>query len=129
MDRLDPDRTHMIQSLDRGLIEEIDALDPQRPTAYVVGFQLGGLPATSTDAVAIENWSFHERMLGQAHAQGRDLYLWTVNDPGPLSHRLAGGADGVITDEVGRAAETRERLSSGPVMLYLELARGMVTVE
>ncbi|MGC5628096.1 glycerophosphodiester phosphodiesterase family protein [Georgenia sp. Z1344] len=129
MDRLDPDHTHMIQSLDRELIEEITRIDPDRRTAYVVGFQVGELPATITDAVVIENWSLDDRMLEQARAQGRELYVWTVNDLGPLRERLAGGADAVITDDVGLAAETRERLAGGPVALYLELASGLVAVD
>ena len=95
----------------------------------MVGYQVGELPATSTDAVVIENWSLDDRMLEQARAQGRELYVWTVNDLGPLRERLAGGADAVITDDVGLAAETRERLAGGPVALYLELASGLVAVD
>lgn len=128
LDRLDPDHTHMIQSLDRRLIEEIARIDPDRPTAYVVGIQIGDLPPTTTGAVVIEDWSFHDRMLDEAHAQGRDLYVWTVNDVGPLSDYLARGVDGIITDQVGRAIAARERLASGPVLLYLERARGLATI-
>lgn len=128
LDRLDPDHTHMLQSLDRGLIEEITRIDPDRSTAYVVGVQIGDLPSTTTGAVVIEDWSFHDRMLDEAHAQGRDLYVWTVNDVGPLSDYLARGVDGIITDRVGRAAAARERLASGPVLLYLERARGLVAI-
>lgn len=36
--------------------------------------------------------------------------------------------DGIITDQVGRAAAARERLASGPVLLYLERARGLVAI-
>ncbi len=128
LDRLDPDHTHMIQSLDRGLIEEIARLDPERPTAYVVGFQVGELPPTSTGAVVIEDWSVDDQMLVDAHAQGRDLYVWTVNDLADLTDHLARGVDGVITDEVARASAARARLVSGPVPLYLERARGLVTI-
>jgi glycerophosphoryl diester phosphodiesterase len=128
LDRLDPDHTHLIQSLDRELIHEIARLDPDRPTAYVVGFQIGNLPATSTGAVVIEEWSFDDRMLGEAHEQGRDVYVWTLNDVDALSTFLARGVDGVITDEVGRAAAARKRLASGPVMLYLERVRGLVAI-
>jgi glycerophosphoryl diester phosphodiesterase len=128
LDRLDPDHTHMIQSLDRELIHEIARLDPDRPTAYVVGFQIGDLPATTTGAVVIEDWSFDDRMLGEAHEQGRDLYVWTLNDVDALSDYLARGVDGVITDEIGRAVAVRRRLASGPITLYLERARGLVAI-
>lgn len=129
LERLDPDHTHMIQSLDRGLIEQIARLAPDRPTAYVVGFQIGELPATTTGAVVIEDWSVNNDMLVQAHRQDRDLYVWTVNDLADLSDYLSQGVDGVITDEVARAAAARERLSSGPVTFYLERARGLVALD
>lgn len=126
--RLDPDHTHLIQSLDRGLIEQIARLDPQRPSAFVVGFQIGELPRTSTGAVVIEDWSFREEMLVEAHEQGRDLFVWTVNDLGPLSDYLARGVDGIITDQVSRAVDARERQDAGPVSFYLERARGLVAI-
>jgi len=128
LNELDPDHTHMIQSLDRDLIEKIARLDAKRSTAYVVGFQIGDLPTTSTGAVVIENWSYHRRMLTQAHQQGRDLYTWTVNDVGDLSDDLSGGVDAVITDEVGRAIATQKRLGSGPITFYLERARGLIAI-
>ncbi|WP_275747431.1 glycerophosphodiester phosphodiesterase family protein [Nocardioides sp. YIM 152315] len=119
----------MIQSLDRELIEEIARLDPDHPTAYVVGFQIGDLPVTSAGgAIVIEDWSFHERMLVEAKEKGRDLYVWTVNDLADQSDYLARGVDGIITDEVGRAVAARERMASGPVGLYLERARGLVGI-
>src|SRR5699024_1873181 len=115
-------------SLDRDLIEKIARIDPDRPTAYVVGFQIGDLPPTTTGAVVIEDWSYHDRMLVEANNKGRRLYVWTVNDVGVIRDYLARGADGVITDEVGRAAAARDRLHSGPVIFYLEGARGLAAI-
>lgn len=129
MDRLDPDDTHMIQSLDRELVRDIAHRAPNRTTAYVVGFQIGDLPATPAGgAVVIEDWSYHDGMLVEADAKGRDLYVWTVNDLADQRDYLARGVDGIITDEIDRAAAARERLDSGPVVLYLERARGLVGI-
>lgn len=129
LNRLDPDHSHMVQSLDRGLVEEVARLDPDRPTAFVVGFQIGDLPRTSADgAVVIEDWSYHDGMLGEAREKGRGLYVWTVNDLADQRNYLARGVDGIITDEIDRAVDAREHLHSGPIMLYLERARGLIGI-
>jgi len=67
---------------ERELIEQIADVDPNRSTAYVVGFR-------------------------------------SAISPSP---------DGVITDDVTQAVETKQRLTSGPVTLYLERARGLVAI-
>ena len=126
---LDPDRSHMVQSLDRELVREFARLDPERQTAYVVGFQIGDLPRTGAGgAVVIEDWSFHDGMLGEAREKGRGLYVWTVNDLSDQRDYLARGVDGIITDEVDRAVAARERLHAGAVMLYLEQAQGLIGI-
>lgn len=119
----------MIQSLDRALIEEIARVDPYRPTAFVVALQIGDLPPTGTGAVVVEDWSYDDCMLRAAHDQGRQVYIWTVNDVGAIRHYLGRGVDGIITDEVARATSARERLRSGPVGSYLERAIGLIAGE
>ena len=128
LDRLDPDHTHTIQSLDRELIEDITLLDPDRSTAFVVSFHIGDLPATRADAVVLEDWSIHDRLLLQAHKQGRDIYTWTINEVGSLRQHIARGVDGIITDDIDRAVAIRDRLSADPVTFYLERSRKLVTV-
>src|SRR5699024_10527529 len=106
---------------------EFARLDPERQTAYVVGFQIGDLPRTGAGgAVVIENWSFHDGMLGEAREKGRGLYVWTVNDLSDQRDYLARVVDGIITDEVDRAVAARERLHAGALTLYLEQAHSLL---
>src|SRR5699024_8562402 len=76
----------------------------------------------------IEDWSFHDGMLGEAREKGRGLYVWTVNDLSDQRDYLARGVDGIITDEVDRAVAARERLHAGAVMLYLEQAQRLIGI-
>lgn len=128
LDELDPDHTHMVQSLDRDMVEEITRLAPNRPTAYVVGFQLGSLPATSADAVVLEDWSVQDHMIAQAAEQGRLLFTWTVNDIGPMRDQMTRGVDGLVTDRIEAAVATRERLTGDPVSYYVERAVGLMAI-
>ena len=130
LNRLDPDKTHMIQSLDRDLIDDIGRIDPDRDTAHVVGFQVGGLPAGSSDSAAvIEDWSYTDRIRTEARRDGRGLYVWTVNDLDLLNDYVARGVDGIITDEVALAETSRQRIGAGPIAFYFARARGFVAIE
>ncbi len=48
-----------------------------------------------------------------ARARGRKIYVWTVNEVGWMEWAVRKGVDGVITDDVGRYREVRERLGGG----------------
>ena len=38
-------------------------------------------------------------MIERAHGTGKDIYVWTVNDPLQMSQVISEGVDGIITDE------------------------------
>jgi glycerophosphoryl diester phosphodiesterase len=48
-------------------------------------------------------------MVRQAHRAGRDVYVWTVNDPAWMLSAMSHGVDGLITDrpEVARQVVAR----------------------
>lgn len=104
----DPDRVDMVQSLDAGFIEEFTAIDPDRQVAFVVGFHLGRLPDTPAQTVAIEDWSYADAMLADAHEDGKRIFVWTLNDPGLIIDYVQRGVDGIITDTVDTAVAIDE---------------------
>ena len=124
MNDLDPDRRHMIQSLDAGIVDEIAAADPEREVALVTGFQIGDAPRTDAGTVAIEDWSYSDEMLVDLHDQGRRLFVWTVDDAGVLGEYLDRGVDGIITDRVAEAVTARDldQRITNPVSRYLDAA-------
>ncbi|GAA1325672.1 glycerophosphodiester phosphodiesterase family protein [Leucobacter albus] len=46
-----------------------------------------------------------ERLLGEAHARGVEVHMWTVNDPHRMRELAARGIDGIITDRTDLAVE------------------------
>lgn len=106
---LDPDDTDMVQSLDGSFVEQYVAADPDRSVAFVVGFQVGGLPRTTADTIAIEDWSYNDAQLVTARATGKQVLVWTPNTSRLLTRYLDRGVDGVITDQSALALRLRER--------------------
>lgn len=52
------------------------------------------------------------RFRREARRRGRRLFVWTVNDEGWMEWCVKKGVDGVITDQVGRYREVRDRFGS-----------------
>lgn len=52
------------------------------------------------------------RFRREARRRGRRLFVWTVNDEGWMEWCVKKGVDGVITDQVGRYKEVRDRFAS-----------------
>ncbi|WP_430593624.1 glycerophosphodiester phosphodiesterase family protein [Humidisolicoccus flavus] len=130
MERLDPDRTHMIQSLDVDVVDAIAIADPDRDVALVTGFQIGNAPNTSADIVAIEDWSYSDEMLASLRSNGTRLFIWTINDSELLRTYVASGVDGIITDQVPQAITIRElhNTVTNPVSRYLASVTNQFTL-
>ncbi len=64
------------------------------------------------------------RFVRRAHAAGKDVYVWTVNDPVNMFWMISRGVDGVITDEpaLGRTVLTRRADMTAIERLLLEAA-------
>jgi glycerophosphoryl diester phosphodiesterase len=43
-------------------------------------------------------------LVTKAHALGKVVHYWVINDPGEAERLLALGADGIVTDDVGAIA-------------------------
>jgi len=130
LNRLDPARHHLIQSLDVDLVAQLTAADPERRVVQVTGFQIGDAPRTPAQAVAVEDWSYADEMLVGLRDQGKQLFVWTVDDPGLLAEYIDRGVDGVITDSVAEAVAIRElrQTITNPVSRYLSSASRRIAV-
>lgn len=121
-DRLGLPADWQIQSLDKGLVEEIEDRDPALDVGYVVPFNVGRLPETTADFVVVEDWSWSRSLAEQGQAQGTPVYVWTVNDGGLIRSYLRRGVDGMITDRVPSAVTSRELVGAltNPVSVLLD---------
>lgn len=89
----------LIQAIDRGIVEQVDALEPDIDLAYVVPVRFGYLPTTPADYVVVETMAYNDRFLEAARAAEVQIMVWTVNDEAVAQMLIRDGVDGVITDE------------------------------
>ena len=80
---------HYIQSLEMDIVKQIKEMEPRLKVGAVYALNLGSLPKTDLDFVAIEQYFVTERLIEQAKQQGKQLFVWTVNDTRGLQKYLS----------------------------------------
>ncbi|MEA3412515.1 MAG: glycerophosphodiester phosphodiesterase [Pseudomonadota bacterium] len=105
-----------IMSLHQPGIEEIRRLRPDWPTGLLTARALGDLTRIDADFLAVNSGMATPGFIRRAQAAGRDVWVWTINDPVSMSRMMSLGVDGIITDEPEMARDVlRERADMGTI--------------
>lgn len=110
MKELGVDKDYPAMSLDLSVIEKVEKKAPEIKTGYVIPIQFGRFEKASVDFYAIEDFSYQEDLVSQAHEMKKELYVWTINDEEKLTAYLQRPIDGIITDEVAEAQKLKKNL-------------------
>lgn len=111
-------------SLKREGVAKLKTLRPDWRVGQLLSVTAGSPRRLEGDFLAV-NASFANRALIQkTHRDGREIYVWTVNDPMTMSAVISRGVDGLITDVPAAArAVLAEREDMPPVSrLLVDLA-------
>lgn len=99
-------------SLDPDAVAELKRLRPGLTVGLTIAMSIGGVPDTPADFFTVEQGSFSEKFLADAHAQHKPVYVWTVNDSARVRELLRLGVDGIVTDITAIAVADRDELTS-----------------
>ncbi len=105
-------------------VETIQGLRPHWPSGILAATALGDISTLEADFLAVNTGQASLGLIRRVHAQGRKLYVWTVDDPATMVRMISMGVDGLITNEPAlarRVMEERNRLSA-PERLLLWLS-------
>ncbi|MCU1404198.1 MAG: hypothetical protein JWQ43_501 [Glaciihabitans sp.] len=94
---------NVYHSIDPGVVRELKKLHPELRVGLTIGMLHGNPPKLDCDFYVIEQASFTTQFLGDAHAAGREVYVWTVNGSVTMRSLLRDGVDGLITDRIAAA--------------------------
>lgn len=104
------EKDYPAMSLDLSVMEKVEKNAPEIKTGYVIPIQFGRFENDSVDFFAIEDFSYQEELVTQAHEMKKELYVWTINDKQKLTKYLQQPIDGLITDELTEAQRLKKDL-------------------
>jgi len=120
----------MAMSLKRAGVDKMKAIRPKWKVGLLMSVSAGNLNQLDADFLAV-NASFADVLLiDQAHDNGKQVYVWTVNDAATMSTMISRGVDGILTDKpaLARSVLKQRAEMSTPQRLLLEFT-GLLGIE
>ena len=113
----------VITSLDYAALKQVKGLEPRLPTGHIVTAAVGNVVRTEADFLSLNSARASTALVRKAHAAGKGVHVWTVNDPEVMLRMIERGVDNIITDDPALLARViHERRSLGrPAQLGLRL--------
>lgn len=88
----------VVTSLDYDILQEVERLNANIKTGYIIFLASGDLSTLNVDFYSIEESNVNENFVINAHAIGREVHVWTINNVDDLERLVFLGVDNIITD-------------------------------
>ncbi len=89
----------VITSLDNGELKKFRKSFPEVKTGLIIFRALGSLTKTEFDFLSIQAKKATSRLVKNAHQNGKEIHVWTVNDLQTALSMIEVGVDNIITDK------------------------------
>lgn len=108
MEEYGVEKSCVITSTSLSQLELIKQKNREIKTGLILSFVLGDFyKSTAVDFFSIRGEFISEQVVKRAHASGKEVHAWTINDEYEIRRLIAVGVDNIITD---KPAYTREIL-------------------
>jgi glycerophosphoryl diester phosphodiesterase len=97
------DDTVRLMSLKPAAVAKLKQMRPDLPSGLLLSVVAGKTDRLEADFLAVNAALAERAFIASVHRQGREVYVWTVNDVPTLITLLSRGVDGVITDRPAMA--------------------------
>lgn len=97
-----------VMSLSYKGVKKFRALRPGWPIGLLSSKTVGNLAHLDVDFLAINMATATPGLIRRIQSSGKQVFVWTVNDPVSMFRMISFGVDGLITDEPALAADVLE---------------------
>lgn len=98
-----------VMSLKVAGLQKMRTVKPVWRSGVLAAKSIGNLAGMEADFLAVNTGQVSLRLIAAAHEAGKDVYVWTVDDPVTMSRMISMGVDGLITNQPALAREVMER--------------------
>jgi glycerophosphoryl diester phosphodiesterase len=109
----------VITSLDYAALKQVESLEPRLRTGHIVTAAVGNVVRTEADFLSLNAARATPSLIRRAHSAGKDVHVWTVNDPELMLRMIERGVDNVITDDPAllvRVMQERKGLNRAEIL-------------
>ncbi len=99
----------VVMSLKYDAVQKMRSLRPDWTVGLLTATAVGDLTRLDADFLAVNSSLATRGFVRRAQDRGKDVWVWTVNDPVQMFRMMNLGVDGIITDQPGLAREVLER--------------------
>jgi len=113
----------VITSLDYAALKQVASIEPRLRTGHIITASVGNVLRTEADFLSLNSAQATASLVRRAHRAGKEVHVWTVNQPEVMLRMIERGVDNLITDDpalVARVLRERAALST-PEILGLRL--------
>jgi glycerophosphoryl diester phosphodiesterase len=108
-------------SLSRDQMARMKAIRPDWRVGLLAATAIGDLSKVEADFLAVSASSASAGFIARARKAGKDVYVWTVDDPLTMSRMMSRGAVGLITNEPAMAVHTIAARRDTPFIVRIML--------
>jgi glycerophosphoryl diester phosphodiesterase len=89
----------VITSLDYAALRQVHSIEPRLATGHIVTAAVGNLLRTEADFLSLNSARASASLVRRAHRAGKQVHVWTVNEPEVMLRMIERGVDNIITDD------------------------------
>jgi glycerophosphoryl diester phosphodiesterase len=102
----------LVTSLEYDALVAAKRHNPRLRTGLIVAHALGDPSGLEIDVLSVRADFLSDKVLRAAHRLGREVHVWTVNDPRQMTRLIKRGVDNIITSDPDLAIQVRNDWAS-----------------